>query len=119
MQQRIIGRARFRVVPIGMTLAEGSASAVLTGQSYRNIFEPHVQPKLKFGLQRRGVILSKHAPIEQLPFVDLRDRWPLIDPGVEIRLGEARLIYFLMAVFAVAIHVDHKVASEFLPKIER
>src|SRR5207248_6376745 len=60
-----------------------------------------------------------HTAIEQLPFIDLGDRWPLIDPGVKIRLGEARFIYFLVAVFAVAIHVDDKVASEFLAKIER
>ena len=84
-----------------------------------NVFECHLQPELKLGLERSGVVLSKHTAIEQLPFIDLGDRWPLIDPGVKIRLGEARFIYFLVAVFAVAIHVDDKVASEFLAKIER
>ena len=214
MQQRIIRSARFCVVPIGMTLAEGSAPAVLAGQSNRNVFqqerskrqrfgkspiirttrlknlpapidqhpfhfrqnvkpfrnarepidnraqhllanrgrlrfgavfrlkdrgrflefsllarfllfqrfdvfERHLEPELKLGLERSGVVLSKHTAIEQLPFIDLSDRWPLINPGVEIRLGKARFIYFLVAVFAVAIHVDDKVPSEFLAKIER
>ena len=43
----------------------------------------------------------------------------LVDPGVQIGLREGGLVDFLVTVFAVAIHVDHHVASKFLAKIER
>ena len=47
------------------------------------------------------------------------DGWPFIDFGVEIGLGETGIIDFLVAVFAIAIHVDDEIPSELLSKIER
>src|SRR5439155_20013995 len=123
-QRLLADRGRFRLGAVfrlknGGRFLELSLLARFLFLQRLDVFERHLQPKLKLGLERSGVILSQHSSVEQLPFIDLRDRWPLINPGVEIRLREARFIYFLVAVFAVAIHVDDKVAPEFLAKIER
>src|SRR5205085_12162346 len=84
-----------------------------------DVFQRHLQPELKFRLERSSIILSQQAAIEELALVDLGDRWPLIDLRIEIRLSEPGIINFLVAVFAIAIHVDDKIAPEFLSEINR
>src|SRR5439155_22716948 len=79
----------------------------------------HLQPQSKLGFQRDGVVFAKCSGFEQLAFVKLRDRWSLLDLCVEIGLGKRRFIAFIVAIAAIAIHVDHDVAPESLAKIER
>ena len=84
-----------------------------------DFFERHFETQRKFGFERRRVILTERSGFEQLALVEFRDGRPLRDFRVEIRLGEGRLVHFLMPVFAIAIEIDHDVASEFLAEIER
>src|SRR5207253_1197308 len=71
MQQRIIRSARFCIVPIGMTLAEGSAPAVLAGQSNRNVFQQERSKRQRFGkspIIRTTRLNNLPAPVDQHPF---------------------------------------------------
>src|SRR4029077_15772233 len=71
MQQRIIRSARFCVVPIGMTLAEGSAPAVLARQSNRNVFQQERPKRQRFGespIIRTTRLKNLPASIDQHPF---------------------------------------------------
>ena len=79
----------------------------------------HFQPQLELGLERSSVVFAQRSGIEQLAFVKLRDGRTFLDLCVEIGLGERRFVAFVVAVAAIAIHVDHHVAPEFLAKIER
>src|SRR5207302_8976621 len=70
IHQRLIGSARLRVVPVGMTLAKGSAPAVLTGQSHRNIFQqqrPKCERSGKSPIVRTALLKNSAAPIDQHP----------------------------------------------------
>ena len=78
----------------------------------------HFQPESKLGFERGGVVFAECARFEQLAFVKLRDRWAFLDLRVEIGLGKRGFVAFIMAIAAIAIHVDHHVTPELLTKIE-
>ena len=83
-----------------------------------HLLQNQLEPHLEFRFQARGLVRAERARVDQLLFEKLRHRRPLLDFRVEIGLGEGRLVAFVVAVTAVAIHVDHHIAAEFLPKIE-
>ena len=51
--------------------------------------------------------------------INVADRRMLADLGIHLRLGERRLVAFIMAEAAIAPHVDHDVAMEFLAIFHR
>ena len=81
--------------------------------------ERHLESQIHFGLERSSVVLGQRSRFKKLALIELRDGEVLVDLRVKIGLSECRFVAFVVAVTAIAIHVDHDVASEFLAKIER
>src|SRR6185437_1110248 len=82
---------------------------------------------LKFLLEMGDIVrrrpvdprLVDHALAEQPLTVELADRRMLLDRGVHLRLGEARLVALVVAEAPIAPHVDDHVAVERLPELGR
>ena len=68
---------------------------------------------------RLGLFARELAGEDELLGVELADADPILDLFVHERLGERRLVALVVAVAAVAEHVDHHVLAEGLPEIER
>ena len=66
-----------------------------------------------------GFVGRDVAAQNQLLGVDLGQRRPILDLLVHERLGERRLVPFVVAMTAVAVHVDDDVAVERLAEIDR
>src|ERR1043166_5483969 len=74
---------------------------------------------MKFFLELGRAFLGQNARVDQFFFVKLSDRRAPGDSGVKVGLSEERFIPFVVAVTSIAIHVDDRIASKFLAKIER
>jgi hypothetical protein len=83
-----------------------------------HLLQHQLETHLEFRFQAGGLVRAEGSRVDQLLFEKLRDRRALLDFRVEIGLGEGRLIAFVVAVAAIAIQVDHRVASEFMAEIE-
>ena len=68
---------------------------------------------------RLGLVARKLAGQDELLGVELADADPILDLLVHERLGERRLVALVVAVAAVAEHVDHDVLAERLAEVER
>ena len=85
-----------------------------------HVLERCLKLLLELALERRRFVLAEHDPPRAVPFCRasrIEGRRSIL--RVEIRLGERRLVAFVVAVAAVAIHVDDDVAAELLAEIER
>jgi hypothetical protein len=79
----------------------------------------HFEPQTELSFQRNGIVFAQCSRLEQLVFVKLRDGRALLNFCVQIGLSKRGFVAFVVAVAAIAIHVDHYVAPESLAKIER
>ena len=68
-------------------------------------------------LHRLDVLLGDHAFFDQPLGVDFHGTRVRSDGAVHERLGESRLVRFVVAVLAVAKHVDHDRLLELLPEL--
>ncbi len=71
-----------------------------------------VEPLLVVGDEPVGLLVGDHALVDQLAGVERAGRRQRPDPLVHQRLGEGRLVALVVAVAAVAEHVDDDVAVE-------
>src|ERR1700676_1313509 len=84
-----------------------------------NIIKGHLEPKIEFGFERSCVVIAESAGFEKFPLIQLGNRRMLVDLRIQIGLSESRLVALVVAVTAIAIHIDDKVSPKFLSEIER
>ena len=70
-----------------------------------------VQLLLELGAEGAHLVRRDVAELHQVAEEDVADRRMILDGRVHQRLGEARLVAFVVAVAAVAVHVDHHVLA--------
>jgi hypothetical protein len=78
-----------------------------------------VELLLELGAEGAHLVRRDVAELDQMPEENVADGRMVLDGRVHERLGEARLVALIVAVAAVAEHVDHDILVELLPELER
>ncbi len=97
----------------------GLARVPLGGACGAGLLERRLQPVLEVVERGLGLFERDVAPLDQRLRVELADRAAGVDALVHERLGVARVVALVVAVAAVAHHVDHDVLVELLAVGER
>ena len=116
-QRRIHGRARAGAGD-GLLLVVGDLLQLPLFAALDGLFVGPVVDVLHLLANAPGPFLGDHALAQQALGVDVADRLPALDFAVHQRLRVARVVAFVVAVLAIADHVDDDVLLELLAVVE-
>jgi hypothetical protein len=115
-------RGDLRRVGVGPTFVPGPEPAArgraLVVVALRGILEGPVEHELAIVADGVRAGLVDVTGLEEPPHVHVADRRLFVDRGVHRGLREARLVGLVVAVAAVAVHVDDDVLRELLPVLD-